>query len=112
MVKELVLRKVKCVTEIGVLKNAKLIRIVKVEKFVMKITSFVELDVVILMIKLMLVFKGTLVIDPDAGSLVVSIQIVMVLISIVILIIKFVLINVQKVSIVVKDTNVQAMVNV
>ena len=78
----------------------------------MKITSFVELDVVILMIKLMLVFKGTLVIDPDAGSLVVSIQIVMVLISIVILIIKFVLINVQKVSIVVQDTNVQAMVNV
>ena len=66
VVKELVLRKVKYVTKIGVLRNAKLIRIVKVEKFVMKITIFVELDVVILMIKLMLVFKGTLVIDPDA----------------------------------------------
>ena len=68
VVKELVLRKVKYVTKIGVLKNAKLIRIVKVEKFVMKITIFVELDVVIqtVMIKLMLVFKGTLVIDPDA----------------------------------------------
>ena len=47
VVKELVLRKVKYVTKIGVLKNAKLIRIVKVEKFVMKITIFVELDVVI-----------------------------------------------------------------
>ena len=71
VVKELVLRKVKYVTKIGVLKNAKLIRIVKVEKFVMKIIIFVELDVVIqtviiLMIKLMLVLKGTLVIDPDA----------------------------------------------
>ena len=117
VVKELVLRKVKYVTKIGVLKNAKLIRIVKVEKFVMKITIFVELDVVIqtviiLMIKIMLVFRGTLVIDPDAWNHVVSIQIVMVPISIVILIVKFVLINVQKVSIVVKDTNVQAMVNV
>ena len=68
VVKELVLRKVKYVTKIGVLKNAKLIRIVKVEKFVMKITSFVELDVVIqiVIILIMLVLKGTLVIDPDA----------------------------------------------
>ena len=72
MVKEVVIPKVKYVTKISVLKNAKLMRIVKMEKFAMKITSFVELDVVIIhtvivpWINLILVFKGTLVINQDA----------------------------------------------
>ena len=84
----------------------------------MKIISFVELDVVIIhtviipWINLILVFKGTLVINQDAWNLVMSIQVVMTLISIVILIFKFVVTNVPMVIIVVKDTIAQVLANV
>ena len=59
-----------------------------------------------------LVLKDTLVNNPNAWNLVMTIQIVVVLISIVILIIKYAMTNVPMMIIVDKDINVQSMVNV
>ena len=59
----------------------------------------------------MIVLKETPVINQDAWKLVASIQIVKVPISIVILIIKYAMTNVRMMIIVVKDINVQELVN-
>ena len=59
-----------------------------------------------------LVLRDTLVTNPNAWNLVMNIQIVVVSISIAILTIKYAMKNVPMLIIVVKDINVQSMVNV
>ena len=58
------------------------------------------------------VLRDTLVTNPNAWNLVMNIQIVVVSISIAILTIKYAMKNVPMLIIVVKDINVQSMVNV